>query len=177
MRLERIPWESPEEPTESALSARLAADGFASFAWTDPPDADYSAHSHDHDESLWVIEGEITFGAEGKELRLGPGDRLTVPLGSMRRSPGGTLPDRGAALLASPLEAGQLVGDLEPGRLRAHPDVEQRTRPGVVVERAEPDADEVRMGRPPGQDRRAAARAGGAELPGRGPVVRDEVPT
>src|SRR5205823_12518450 len=40
----------------------------------------------------------------------------------------------------------------------------------------EPDADEVRMRRPPGQDRRAAARAEGAELPGRGLVLRDEIP-
>src|SRR5437879_10165416 len=32
------------------------------------------------------------------------------------------------------------------------------------------------MGRPAGQDRRAAARAEGAELPGRGLVLREEVP-
>ena len=96
MRLERIPWESPEEPTESALAARLAADGFESFAWTDPPDADYSAHSHDHDESLWVIEGEITFGAEGKELHLGPGDRLMLPKGTVHTARAGR---RGARYL------------------------------------------------------------------------------
>src|SRR5437870_11584511 len=79
MRLEQIPWEGPDKPTESALAARLAADGFESFVWIDPPDADYSPHAHDHDESLWVMDGEMTFGAEGQELRLGPGDRLMLP--------------------------------------------------------------------------------------------------
>ena len=73
MRLERIAWSGSESPTERALAERLAADGFESFAWTDPPDADYTAHAHDHDESLWVIEGEITFGADGTELRIGRG--------------------------------------------------------------------------------------------------------
>ena len=59
MRLERIPWNGPDAPTERTLAARLAADGFESFLWIDPPDADYSPHAHDHDESLWVIDGEI----------------------------------------------------------------------------------------------------------------------
>ena len=89
MRLERIPWESPEEPTERALSARLAADGFESFAWTDPPDADYAPHAHDHDESLWVIEGEIVFGAGGEDYRLGPGDRLMLPGGTVHTARAG----------------------------------------------------------------------------------------
>ena len=42
MRLERVPWYGPEAPTEKTLAARLAADGFESFLWIDPPDADYS---------------------------------------------------------------------------------------------------------------------------------------
>ena len=65
------------------------ADGFESFLWIDPPDADYSPHAHDHDESLWVIDGEITFGAEGQELRLGPGDRLMLPKGTIHTARAG----------------------------------------------------------------------------------------
>src|SRR3989442_922286 len=83
MRLEQIPWKGPDKPTESALAARLAADGFESFLWIDPPDADYSPHAHDHDESLWAIDGEITPGAEGPALRPGPGDRPTLPKGTI----------------------------------------------------------------------------------------------
>ena len=64
MRLERIPWNGPEAPTERTLAARLAADGFESFAWSDPPDADYSPHAHDHDESLWVRSEERRVGKE-----------------------------------------------------------------------------------------------------------------
>ena len=79
MRLEVIPWKATEAPTEATLHARLAADGFEAFAWTDPPHADYTAHSHDHDESLWVIAGEITFGVAGVEYVLGPGDHLMLP--------------------------------------------------------------------------------------------------
>ena len=96
MRLERIPWSGPDKPTESVLAARLAADDFESFAWSDPPDADYSPHAHDHDESLWVIEGEITFGAEGKELHLGPGDRLMLPKSTVHTARAG---HRGARYL------------------------------------------------------------------------------
>jgi quercetin dioxygenase-like cupin family protein len=96
MRLERIPWTVSATPTEEALAERLAAEGFEAFAWTDPPGADYSPHSHDHDESLWVIEGEISFGAEGSEFRLGPGDRLMLPQGTVHTARAGS---RGARYL------------------------------------------------------------------------------
>ena len=80
MRLEVIPWTAAAAPAEADLKARLAADGFGDpFAWTDAPGVHYSAHSHDHDESIWVVAGNITFGADGRDLRLGPGDRLMLP--------------------------------------------------------------------------------------------------
>src|SRR5262249_50708143 len=53
VKLERIPWTDPAAPTEAALRGRLEADGFETFSWRDPPGSDYTAHSHDHDESLW----------------------------------------------------------------------------------------------------------------------------
>ena len=96
MKLERIPWNEHMAPTEVALRARLEADGFETFSWRDPPDADYTAHTHDHDESLWVVEGEITFGAAGGQYRLGPGDRLMLPAGTVHTAHAGT---RGALYL------------------------------------------------------------------------------
>ena len=96
MKLERIPWSDATPPTEPALRSRLEADGFETFSWRDPPDADYTAHSHDHDESLWVVEGEITFGAAGAEYRLGPGDRLMLPAGTLHTAHAGA---RGALYL------------------------------------------------------------------------------
>src|SRR5881397_1421309 len=88
MRLELIPWPGPDVPIASTLRERLEHDGFSVFQWTDDPRAHYSPHSHDHDESIWVVSGEITFGAGNRQLRLRPGDRLMLPRGSMRRSPG-----------------------------------------------------------------------------------------
>jgi quercetin dioxygenase-like cupin family protein len=89
MKLERIPW--PDAPREQVLKECLEADGFESFVWRDEPEADYKPHAHDHDESLWVVEGEIIFGAGGAEYRLGPGDRLMLPKGTVHtaRSRGG----------------------------------------------------------------------------------------
>ena len=55
MRLELIPWPGPDVATEPTLRERLERDGFSVFQWTDDPGAHYSPHSHDHDESIWVI--------------------------------------------------------------------------------------------------------------------------
>jgi quercetin dioxygenase-like cupin family protein len=89
MRLERIPWNETGAPLERALLQRLEAEGFEAFVWRDEPGADYRAHVHDHDESLWVIAGEITFGAGGQEYRLGPGDRLMLPGGTLHTARAG----------------------------------------------------------------------------------------
>ncbi len=79
MRLELIPWPGPDVPTEAALRHRLEADGFSVWRWSDGAGADYAPHSHDHDESLWVVAGEITFGVDGAAYRMRTGDRLMLP--------------------------------------------------------------------------------------------------
>ena len=89
MRLERIAWTETVAPDESGLPATLERDGFDVLRWHDPPGASYAAHSHDHDESLWVVDGEITFGAAGTELRLGAGDRLMLPAGTVHTARAG----------------------------------------------------------------------------------------
>jgi len=89
VRLERIPWDAPEVPSEAVLRGRLEAEGFGIFRWHDQPGASYSAHAHDHDESLWVIDGEITFAAGEAEMRLGPGDRLMLPRGTVHTAKAG----------------------------------------------------------------------------------------
>jgi quercetin dioxygenase-like cupin family protein len=82
VRLERIAWDGPAPPTEAALRARLAVEGFEPLAWTDAPGARYAPHAHENDESLWVLAGEITFEVAGASYRLGPGDRLRLPAGT-----------------------------------------------------------------------------------------------
>jgi len=92
VRLERIAWSGSGAPSEAELRRRLEGEGFSVFGWHDAADATYSAHAHDHDESIWVVAGEMTFVAGGGELRLGPGDRLMLPAGTVhtaRAGPGG----------------------------------------------------------------------------------------
>lgn len=89
MRLERIAWTEAAPPVEATLKERLAADGFDAWTWTDAPGATYAPHSHDVDESLWVLAGEITFEVAGARYRLGPGDRLQLPAGTLHAAEAG----------------------------------------------------------------------------------------
>ena len=89
MRLERIPWDATGAPSEAALRSRLEAEGFGVFCWRDEAGATYTAHAHDHDESLWIVDGEITFGIGGAPHRLGPGDRLMLPAGMVHTAHAG----------------------------------------------------------------------------------------
>jgi quercetin dioxygenase-like cupin family protein len=83
MKLEKIPWPGSGRLDETALHRQLVSEGFEVWSWTDGAGADYRPHAHDHDESVWVVAGEITFGAAGSEFRLGPGDRLMLPEGTV----------------------------------------------------------------------------------------------
>ena len=89
MQLEVIRWQEKTTPTEQALSAQLKREGFDPYRWHDDAGADYRPHAHDHDESLWVIAGEITFGIDGADYRLGPGDRLMLPAGTVHTARAG----------------------------------------------------------------------------------------
>lgn len=89
MQLAVIPWPDRSAPEEARLQAALEAEGFVVFRWHDAPAADYRPHSHDHDESIWVVEGAITFGAEGRELSLRAGDRLMLPAGTVHTARAG----------------------------------------------------------------------------------------
>jgi quercetin dioxygenase-like cupin family protein len=79
VKLEVIRWSESAKPREGALRQRLESEGFEVFRWRDDAGADYQPHAHDHDESLWVIQGEITFGVADERYTLRPGDRLMLP--------------------------------------------------------------------------------------------------
>jgi quercetin dioxygenase-like cupin family protein len=89
MRLELIPWNGGAQPFEDMLRERLSDEGFQVFRWRDEAGADYQPHSHEHDESLWVLDGEMTFGAGGRAFHLGPGDRLMLPKGTVHTARAG----------------------------------------------------------------------------------------
>lgn len=89
MQLEVIRWTDAAAPDEATLRGRLERDGFDVFAWQDGAGARYAPHHHDHDESIWVVDGELTFGIDGCDLCLGPGDRLMLPAGTVHTALGG----------------------------------------------------------------------------------------
>ena len=89
VQLERIAWVGGHAPREDDLRRRLEDEGFSVWVWTDPPDAAYVAHAHDHDESLWVVRGAITFGVDGATYRLQVGDRLMLPRATVHTAEAG----------------------------------------------------------------------------------------
>lgn len=83
------PWMGQDPPIESELRRRLAAEGFDVMTWSDPPHRAHAPHRHQHDESLWCLCGLMTFRIEGRDYRLGPGDRLMLPRGTVHAAAAG----------------------------------------------------------------------------------------
>jgi len=90
MRLEVMRWNGNGEVKEEAFRLLLQEEGFDVFRWRDESGTEYQPHSHDHDESLWVIEGEMVFGAEGSSFSLRSGDRLILPRGTVHTARAGS---------------------------------------------------------------------------------------
>ena len=100
MNLDLIRWEGVEAPLERALHERLIDEGFEVSSWRDEPGATYAAHSHDRDETLWLMEGRIVFEIGDRRYDLGPGDRLMLPRGTVH------------AAKAGPAGAAYLIGQM-----------------------------------------------------------------
>lgn len=83
MKLALILWTQATAPEEATLRRRLTDDGFAVLRWSDRAHHTYAPHHHDHDESLFGVRGSITFHIAGADYRLGPGDRLILPRGTV----------------------------------------------------------------------------------------------
>ena len=79
MKLEHIPWRESDVPGEQALRHTLEEEGFDVVTWRDRCNWSYDPHSHEHDESLWVLRGRIVLRVEGEDIALGPGDRVMLP--------------------------------------------------------------------------------------------------
>lgn len=89
VRADVIRWAAKEPPVEADLRRRLEREGCGVFGWSDSPGAHYDAHAHDHDESIWVVRGQITFGIAGRALLLRAGDRLMLPAGTIHTADAG----------------------------------------------------------------------------------------
>ena len=89
MRLETISWNGRGPIDVNTLQQQLEQEGFNVFRWRDEAGASYEPHSHEHDESVWVVDGELVFGAAGRDYRLRPGDRLMLPRGTVHTARAG----------------------------------------------------------------------------------------
>ena len=87
--LAKIPWNDDDAPVRSKLEESLLEEGFDPFAWVDEPGKRYEAHSHSHDEMIWILRGAMKFRVAGQVFDLGPGDRLTLPRGSQHEATAG----------------------------------------------------------------------------------------
>ncbi len=90
MRLALVPWSDSAPATDAALRADLAAAGLDVFAWSDSAGATYTPHKHDHDETIVLVAGDMTFVIGGRDYTLGcPGDRLLLPAGTVHAARAG----------------------------------------------------------------------------------------
>ena len=76
-------WERRTQPDEASLRAELEAEGYSVYAWTDGPGATYPAHTHDDDQSHWVLRGAIALNVAGEEYVLQAGDRDWLAAGTV----------------------------------------------------------------------------------------------
>ena len=60
-------------------SREISEAGWWPVSWRDAPGEVYEAHKHDADQTLYLVEGAIEFGVDGRTLRLTPGDKLELP--------------------------------------------------------------------------------------------------
>ncbi len=81
MKVQR--WSRPEPPSESVLRSELASEGYSIYAWTDGAGTTYPPHTHDDDQSHWVVRGAIALTVGGEEYVLRAGDRDWLPAGTV----------------------------------------------------------------------------------------------
>ncbi|MCF7803839.1 MAG: cupin domain-containing protein [Candidatus Marinimicrobia bacterium] len=73
-------WNREEPPDPEQLKQQLRKEGYGGIhAFTDRPGATYGDHQHDYIEVRWLVQGEVTFGVNGEDYTLKPGDRLDMP--------------------------------------------------------------------------------------------------
>jgi quercetin dioxygenase-like cupin family protein len=82
MRVEHIRWTGAKPPKLEEARRHLQDEGFEVVYWNDPPGREYTPHTHERDECLWLIAGAITFTIDGDAYRLAAGDRLMLPRGT-----------------------------------------------------------------------------------------------
>ncbi len=81
MKIDR--WHAAERPDSAKLVVELEADGYSVYSWTDGAHAVYPPHTHDDDQSHWVLSGALALTVDGQEYVLRAGDRDWLPAGTL----------------------------------------------------------------------------------------------
>lgn len=72
-------WNESQPPDANTFRQLLEREGYSVSEWSDAPGTVYETHSHESDQSHWVISGELEFMVDGETYRLRAGDRDFLP--------------------------------------------------------------------------------------------------
>jgi len=70
------------EPNLEIIRGLVADEGLRCYTWSDAPGKFYPEHTHNEDEMRWIVQGRLTVGVSGKEIKLKAGDRIELPAGT-----------------------------------------------------------------------------------------------
>jgi quercetin dioxygenase-like cupin family protein len=65
------------------LMARLRQEADGCYSWSNGPGDTYAEHTHSYEKVLYCVDGSITFILRGRDIPLGPGDRMVLPPGTV----------------------------------------------------------------------------------------------
>jgi quercetin dioxygenase-like cupin family protein len=65
------------------LMAQLREEADDCYSWSNGPRDVYAEHSHSYEKILYCVAGSITFTLPDRKIRLGPGDRIVLPPGTV----------------------------------------------------------------------------------------------
>ena len=77
MKVQR--WKEPNPPNAAKLRLILENEGYIVTENSDPPGAVYESHTHDEDQTHWILSGDAEFNTAGETCRLRAGDRDFLP--------------------------------------------------------------------------------------------------
>ncbi len=72
-------WNESRKPDAHDLRRRLETEGYSVTEHSDAPGYVHEPHTHDLDQTHWIISGELEFNTAGEIYRLRAGDRDFLP--------------------------------------------------------------------------------------------------
>lgn len=72
-------WSDSQPPDATTLRRRLETEGYIVSDYTDDAGTVYETHSHESDQTHWIVSGEVEFVVGGEKYLLRAGDRDFLP--------------------------------------------------------------------------------------------------